>query len=201
MSKFVKIDAQNVARCWWCGADPLYTRYHDREWGNPVKNDQRMFEKICLEGFQAGLSWITILKKRESFREAFDRFEVERVAKFSDKRVRQLVKNPQIIRHRGKILATINNARRAIELAEEFGSLAKFFWSFEPKRELKFNSKRAITTGSEKMSRELKRLGWKFVGPTTCYSFMQSMGIVNDHHPDCVRWNEVRDKRSRFRRP
>lgn len=201
MSKFILTDDKNVSRCWWCKNDSLYVKYHDREWGKPVKQDRRMFEKICLEGFQSGLSWITILRKRESFRDAFANFEMESVARFSNRDVIRLLKNEGIIRHRGKIEATINNAQRAIELQDSHGSLASFFWSFQPARERKFDAKRAVTKESTLMSNQLKKLGWKFVGPTTCYSFMQSMGIVNDHHPKCFRWSEVHQLRKNFKRP
>ncbi len=190
MSKYILTDANDVNRCWWCGSDPQYVRYHDKEWGTPVRADRRLYEKICLEGFQAGLSWLTILRKRENFREAFDGFEIERVAGYSKRHVSRLLKNDGIVRHRGKIEATINNAKRAIELQEEIGSLAKFFWSFQPKQR-KFDAKRAVTAESTEMSKQLRKRGWKFVGPTTCYSFMQSMGIVNDHHPKCFRFDEL----------
>ena len=199
--KYIVRDQAGMPRCWWCGHIPIYVKYHDTEWGRPVNKDRRMFEKICLEGFQSGLSWITILKKRESFRAAFDKFEIKKVAKFSKAKVERLVKDESIIRHRGKIEATINNANRALEMIEAEGSLAAFFWKFEPAKARKFDPKRATTKESEQMSRELKKRGWKFVGPTTCYSFMQSMGIVNDHHPDCHCWKEVELLRKKFTRP
>ena len=201
MKKYIIRDDADIPRCWWCADLPIYVRYHDREWGRPVKNDRRMFEKVCLEGFQAGLSWITILKKRQTFRDAFKNFDMKTVAKFKKKDVERLLKNEGIIRHRGKIEATINNAARALEMIKAEGSLAAFFWSFEPKKARKFDAKRAVTSESEKMSKELKKLGWKFVGPTTCYSFMQSMGIVNDHHPKCHLWNEIELLRQKFKRP
>ena len=199
--KYIVRDESGTSRCQWCGEIPIYIKYHDTEWGRPVKNDRRMFEKICLEGFQAGLSWITILKKRESFRAAFDKFEIKKVAKFSKTKIDRLVENEDIIRHRGKIEATINNSNRAIEMIETEGSLAAFFWKFEPTKARKFDATRATTIESEKMSKELKKRGWKFVGPTTCYSFMQSMGIVNDHHPNCHCWSEVEQLRKNFKRP
>ena len=183
--KYLTQDASGVKRCWWCGDLPIYIQYHDTEWGRPVRDDRRLYEKICLEGFQSGLSWITILRKREAFRKAFQNFELEKVARFSQRKVDQLLQNPDIVRHRGKIEATINNAARAIELIESTGSLADFFWDFEPKTKREFDPQRGITPESQAMSKQLKKLGWKFVGPTTCYSFMQSMGIVNDHHPKC----------------
>ena len=201
MSKYIFADQKNVNRCWWCKGVDIYGKYHDKEWGVPIKNDQKLFEKICLEGFQAGLSWITILKKRENFRKAFDGFEIAKVARFTERRVERLLKNEGIIRHRGKIEATINNAQKALELQEASGSLAKFFWSFEPKRDRKFDAKRAITAESTDMSKRLRKLGWKFVGPTTCYSFMQAMGFVNDHHPSCFRFDDVEKLRSKFVRP
>lgn len=201
MSKYLNEDASGTTRCWWCGNDPDYIRYHDREWGLPAKSDQKLYEKICLEGFQAGLSWITILRKRENFREAFDGFEIEKVARFSQRQIGKLLKNEGIIRHRGKIEATINNARQALVMQEEFGTLAGFFWQFEPKRPRKFDAKRAVTPESTEMSKQLRKRGWKFVGPTTCYSFMQAMGLVNDHHPKCFRYAEIEKRRSKFVRP
>lgn len=179
-------------RCWWCGDDEEYQRYHDEEWGNPVHDDRHLFEKICLEGFQSGLSWLTILRKRDNFRAAFDNFEFVRVALYTEEDVERLLKNAGIIRHRGKIEATINNASRAIEMVEEFESLSNYFWQYKPEPSLrpqKFDyatlSKISITDESKAMSKDLKKRGWKFVGPTTCYAFMQSMGIVNDHLEGC----------------
>ena len=181
-----------MARCWWAGTDPLYVRYHDEEWGRPVVDDRRLFEKICLEGFQAGLSWITILRKRENFRQAFANFEPAIVSRFGARDVARLLKDEGIIRHRGKIESTIGNARRALELQERFGSLANFFWQFEPvpkerpKRITRETLKAMPTTSaSVALSKELKRAGWTFVGPTTVYAFMQAMGLVNDHLQDC----------------
>lgn len=178
-------------RCWWCGDDPLYVRYHDDEWGKPVYDDVRLFEKICLEGFQAGLSWITILRKRENFRAAFAGFDFHEVAKFGEKEVETLLQNEGIIRHRGKIEATINNAIRAIELVEEKGSLSDYFWSFKPVNQNTYTPPKTIagiqaqTIESKALSKDLKRRGWRFVGPTTCYAFMQAMGLVNDHIEGC----------------
>lgn len=180
--------ADGVSRCWWCGDDHEYLRYHDTEWGLPVDSDQRLFEKICLEGFQAGLSWITILRKRDAFRKAFVKFEIKKVAKFKSRDVNRLVKDAGIVRHRGKIESTINNAARALEMIEEYGTLAEFFWEYEPKKQLTIRSRAdipAITDESTAMSKALKKRGWSFVGPTTCYAFMQSMGIVNDHAKGC----------------
>ena len=181
-----------MKRCWWCGTDPLYMRYHDEEWGKPVRDDRRLFEKICLEGFQAGLSWLTILRKRENFREAFSDFNFDKVARYTSKDVTRLLKNEGIIRHRGKIESTINNAQRAIELRKEQGSLAEYFWRWQPE-----NSSRpkritpdvlktmATTAESTALSKDLRKRGWTFVGPTTVYAFMQAMGLVNDHVDDC----------------
>ena len=175
-------------RCWWCGTDPLYVSYHDNEWGFPVHDDQRLFEKICLEGFQAGLSWITILRKRENFRAAFENFDFHKVAKFTEKDIERLLQNEGIIRHRGKIEATINNAAKALEMEKEFGSLNKYFWSWKPedhnapKNTSEIAGKTEIT---KQLSKDLKKRGWKFVGPTTIYAFMQAMGLVNDHIEGC----------------
>ena len=177
-----------LRRCWWCGDDPEYVRYHDEEWGALVTNDVRLFEKICLEGFQAGLSWITILRKREAFREAFEGFDFNVVAKFKARRVNQLVKNQAIVRHRGKIESTINNAQRAIELLDEFGALAAYFDQFRPDKHPRLRRKSdsvGKTEESTLMSKDLKKRGWSFVGPTTCYAFMQAMGLVNDHVVGC----------------
>jgi len=175
-------------RCWWCGDDPLYMDYHDFEWGKPVTDDVRLFEKICLEGFQAGLSWITILRKRENFRAAFDGFDFSKVQHYSEKDVQRLLGDAGIIRHRGKIEATINNAQQAIKMVEEFGSLSDYFWSYEPeyhKRPESIEDVQATSDESKAMSKDLKKHGWKFVGPTTCYAFMQAMGLVNDHIDGC----------------
>jgi len=190
--------ADNKARCWWCGDDPLYVRYHDKEWGRPVHDDVRLFEKICLEGFQAGLSWLTILRKRENFRATFAYFDFHEVAKFDQDKVSLLLQNAGIIRHRGKIEATINNAQRTIELIKEHGSLAKYFWSFKPEGNTYTDNDKSTytpptnrsdiptqTKESIALSKDLKLRGWRFVGPTTCYAFMQAMGLVNDHINGC----------------
>jgi DNA-3-methyladenine glycosylase I len=184
--------ADGRVRCWWPGHDPLYVRYHDEEWGRPVRNDHRLFEKICLEGFQSGLSWLTILRKREHFREAFEGFDPARVARYTARDVSRLLKNAGIVRHRGKIESTINNARRALDLIEERGSLAKYFWGWEPPAKerpavLSYDVLRATSTtpSSVRLSKELKARGWTFVGPTTVYAFMQAMGLVNDHVEGC----------------
>jgi DNA-3-methyladenine glycosylase I len=195
-------------RCWWPGADASYLRYHDDEWGCPVADDHRLFEKICLEGFQAGLSWLTVLRKRPRFREVFFDFDFERVAEMQDEDVERLLGDPGIIRHRAKIASTIHNARRARELAEEAGSLAAFFWSFEPapeERPARFDasalSQLSKTPTSARLSKALKDRGWTFVGPTTAYAFMQAMGLVNDHLEGCFARPGVEAARRRFRRP
>jgi DNA-3-methyladenine glycosylase I len=195
-------------RCAWCGADPLYRRYHDREWGRPVRDDVRLFEKLCLEGFQSGLSWLTILRKREHFRAAFAGFEIERVARFGERDVERCLADAGIVRHRGKIESTVNNARRALELIEEHGSLAAWLWRFEPpasERPARVTWPALLampkTPTSTALSKELRRRGWTFVGPTTCYAFMQAMGLVNDHIEGCDARAEVEAARARFRRP
>jgi len=195
-------------RCAWPGNLPDYIAYHDNEWGSPVADDRRLFEKICLEGFQSGLSWLTILRKRDNFREAFDGFDFDRVAQFTEADVERLLANAGIIRHRGKIVSTINNARRARELADEAGSLAAFFWRFEPGADqrpevvdlahLRANPTTAV---SVRLSKELKKRGWSFVGPTTVYAFMQAMGLVNDHLEGCTCRHKVEAQRAAFRRP
>jgi DNA-3-methyladenine glycosylase I len=193
-------------RCAWYGKDEFYQAYHDREWGRPVEDDVRLFEKICLEGFQSGLSWITILRKRENFRKAFDGFRIERVARYTDTDVERLLLDAGIIRHRGKIVSTINNAKRAKELTGEFGSLAAYFWSFEPKegdRPKRIDRAAVVpsTPVSTAISSDLKKRGWTFVGPTTVYAFMQAMGMVNDHIEGCICRAEVERDRKRFKRP
>jgi len=200
-SKYITIDTMGVPRCWWCGNDPLYVRYHDNEWGRPVDDDNRLFEKLCLEGFQAGLSWITILRKREAFRKAFKHFEIAKVARFSDFDVEKLLTDEGIVRHRGKLESTINNAKLAQVMIRERGSLAAFFWQFEPARPRKFDANRGLSDESKRMSKTLKKMGWSFVGPTTCYSFMQAMGMTNDHHPGCVHHAEMELLRKKFKRP
>jgi len=182
-----------VFRCRWCAASGEYVVYHDHEWGFPVGEDRRLFEKICLEGFQAGLSWLTILRKRDAFRSAFADFDFARVARFGTRDVERLLGNAGIVRHRGKIESTINNARRALDLVEEFGSLAAYFWSFEPDGgtrpdRLTWARLKTMTRSpeSDALSGDLKRRGWSFVGPTTLYAFMQAMGLVNDHLDGCA---------------
>lgn len=175
-----------LPRCAWCADIPEFGPYHDNEWGFPVVDDGRLFEKICLEGFQSGLSWRTILNKREAFRAAFHGFDFYTVAKFTERDVEELLQNASIIRHRGKIEATINNARRAIELVAETGTLAAYFWSFEPDpKTLPAPQSQTTSPASIALSKDLKRRGWKFVGPTTMYAFMQAMGLINDHELNC----------------
>jgi len=197
-----------MKRCWWPGEDELYIAYHDREWGRPVVDDRRLFEKICLEGFQSGLSWITILRKRENFRKAFKNFDPAVVAKFGARDVQRLLKDAGIIRHRGKIESTINNAGRALDLIDEKGSLAAYFWSWEPEatsRPKKITrdaiKTMSITEQSIALSKDLKKRGWTFVGPTTCYAFMQAMGLVNDHVDDCFVRREIEQARKKLTRP
>jgi len=197
-----------MKRCSWPGEDPLYVRYHDEEWGRPVTDDTRLFEKICLEGFQAGLSWLTILRKRENFRKAFKGFAPAAVARFTAKDVQRLLKDAGIIRHRGKIESTINNAKQALSMIDEKGSLAAYFWSWEtPAAERPRTVTREVlvkmttTAQSIAMSKDLKKRGWSFVGPTTSYAFMQAVGLVNDHLYDCDVRAEVEQYRARLKRP
>ncbi len=204
----ITIGEDGIGRCAWHGGLEDYRRYHDEEWGRPVTDDFRLFEKICLEGFQSGLSWLTILRKRENFRAGFAGFDFEKVATFGEEDIARLLADAGIIRHRGKIVSTINNAARAIELRDEFGSLAKFFWSFEPGAHerptvmdlatLRANPTTAI---SVKLSKNLKKRGWTFVGPTTVYAFMQAMGMVNDHLDGCFCQPQVDEMRLKFKRP
>lgn len=179
-------------RCWWCGTDPGYVAYHDVEWGTPVTDDVRLFEKLSLEGFQSGLSWLTILRKREHFRAAFAGFDPIRVARFGARDVTRLLGDASIVRHRGKITAVIDNAKRYPELCDEFGSLAGFIWSHQPAREerparLTRHAIPSQTASSVTMSKALKARGWRFVGPTTMYALFQAMGLVNDHLEGCFR--------------
>ena len=173
-------------RCWWGCEPPEYRRYHDAEWGFGVTSDHRLFEKICLEGFQAGLSWLTVLRKRENFRDAFSGFDPERVVEYRDRDVEMLMGNAGIIRHRGKIRSVINNAARALEMAARHGSLAGFFWEWAEFESVPLRSAPpGFTDASSVLAKELRRRGWTFVGPTTCYAFMQAMGLVNDHLDGC----------------
>ena len=189
-------------RCAWCGTIDGFFPYHDTEWGFPVTDDQRLFEKICLEGFQSGLSWRTILTKRENFRRAFKGFDFNRVAKFTEKDVECLLQDASIIRHRGKIEATIKNAKRAVQMIETEGSLAAYFWRWEPDPEtLPAPQTNSTSPESIALSKDLKKRGWKFVGPTTVFAFMQAMGLINDHVEDCVTREEVEKARKAFKRP
>ena len=206
MSKTI-VGADGKARCRWCAAAPEFLTYHDTEWGFPVADDQRLFEKLALEGFQSGLSWRTILAKRENFRAAFRDFDIDLVARFGARDVKRMLADAGIVRHRGKIEAVINNAKRARELVEREGSLAAFIWRYEPdaKKLAKAHSAstRAVSTSAESvaLSKDLKKLGWAFVGPTTVYAFMQAMGLVNDHVEDCVIHRKVAKARKSFKRP
>lgn len=204
----VVVGDDGVARCWWCAGDPLYESYHDTEWGRPVADDSRLFEKLSLEGFQSGLSWLTILRKRDNFRRAFKSFDIESVARFNARSVQRLLTDAGIVRHKAKIEATITNARRCIDLIEEFGSLAAYVWRFEadPKsrpRTLNRATLTQLSTSDEAaaMSKDLRRRGWTFVGPTTAYAFMEAMGLVNDHLFACDAREEVEAERKRFVRP
>lgn len=191
----------DVVRCRWGAMPPDYIQYHDEEWGRPVTDDAALFEKVCLEGFQAGLSWLTILRKREHFRDAFLGFDFERLVRFGASDVDRLLKNAGIIRHRGKIEATLNNAHRAVELADEFGGLAPFFWEFASTSPRSGAEVPATTAASEALSAELRSRGWRFVGPTTMYALMQAMGLVNDHAPGCAFRDACERERKAFLRP
>jgi DNA-3-methyladenine glycosylase I len=189
-------------RCRWCDAAPEFLAYHDSEWGFPVSDDHRLFEKLCLEGFQSGLSWRTILAKRDNFRAAFHNFDIDRIARFTQRDVNRLLKDEGIVRHRGKIEAVINNAQRAKELIKHKGSLAAFIWRYEPdKKQLAKPQAASTSAESIALSKELKKQGWKFVGPTTVYAFMQAMGLINDHVEDCVIRAKVERARKQFKRP
>jgi DNA-3-methyladenine glycosylase I len=198
-----------VVRCWWGGGDDVvYRAYHDHEWGRPVTDDVRLFEKLALEGFQAGLSWLTILRKRDAFRRAFAGFDFRRVARFGERDVDRLLGDASIVRHRGKIESTINNARRAAELVDAEGSLAAFVWRFEPSaadRPRRVDRAALLglsqTDASRSLARELKRRGWTFVGPTTVYAFMQAMGLVDDHLEGCAARAGVEEARAALTRP
>jgi DNA-3-methyladenine glycosylase I len=200
------VGPDGVARCFWADSAPEYRAYHDEEWGFPVADDVRLFEKLSLEGFQAGLSWLTILRKREAFRQAFDGFAFARVAAFGEDDVQRLLQDAGIVRHRGKIEAVINNAGRCIELVAAEGSLAHYVWEFAPtsrSRPLTLAELSQFTTtdASKAMAKDLKRRGWRFVGPTTVYAFMQSMGLVNDHIDGCAAYPRAERARAAFTRP
>jgi len=197
-----------IRRCAWCGDDPVYVAYHDQEWGYPVAEERRLFEKICLEGFQAGLSWRTILMKREAFRKGFAGFDIDRIARFGARDIARLLGDAGIVRHRGKIASTINNAQRARETRAEFGSLAAYFWQYEPpetERPRRVTpvvlATMATSAQSIALSKDLKKRGYTFVGPTTVYAFMQAMGLVNDHVDRCIARAAVTAARASFRSP
>ena len=195
----IEVGGDGLDRCWWGLSPPDYAAYHDDEWGRPVDDDRLLFEKLILEGFQSGLSWLTILRKRDAFRSAFAGFDYETVAAFGDGDVERLVGDAAIVRHRGKIESTINNARRAVLVADEFGSLGAFFWSFEPQALPPVLQ--PTTPESTAMAKELKRRDFSYVGPTTAYAFMQAMGIVNDHLEGCIVREQVEQERALFVRP
>ncbi len=199
MTNFI-IGEDGKKRCKWANADALYIDYHDNEWGVPTKDDFILFEKLCLEGFQSGLSWRTILGKRENFRKAFDNFDFNKIAKYDDLKIAELLQDAGIVRHRGKIEATINNAKRAIEMVEKHDSLAKFLWQFEPSKNAPAQSA-SISESSITLSKALKKLGWKFVGPTTIFAFMQACGFLNDHIEECHAWQKIDQMRKNFTRP
>ncbi len=197
-----------VARCFWAASAPDYAVYHDEEWGRPQGDDRRLFEKICLEGFQSGLSWLTILRKRPAFRRAFRDFDPTAVARFDERRVAALLEDAGIVRHRGKIESTINNARRCLELQEACGSLAAYVWRFEPparERPRRFTraalAKLTESAASRALSKDLRRRGWSYVGPTTLYAFMQAVGLVNDHLEGCPAREACAAARARFEPP
>jgi DNA-3-methyladenine glycosylase I len=205
---YLRTADDGITRCWWGCGDADYQRYHDDEWGRPVTDDHRLFEKICLEGFQSGLSWLTILRKRENFRAAFCGFDFEKVASFGEPDVERLLHDAGIVRHRQKIEASINNARRAIEVAEAFGSLSAYLWQWEPAAAEPHIGEGdytypipSVTRTSTALSKDLKQRGWKFVGPTTAYAFMQAMGMVNDHIPGCAVHASVATLRDALVRP
>ncbi|WP_457942831.1 DNA-3-methyladenine glycosylase I [Vreelandella alkaliphila] len=200
MPDFIAPD--NLPRCQWCGGAPEFLPYHDNEWGFPVVDDQRLFEKLCLESFQSGLSWRTILNKRENFRAAFHHFDFHHVARFGEEDVQRLLQDAGIIRHRGKIEAVINNAQRALEMVKQEGSLAAYFWRFEPTLD-SLAAPQTQTTSPESiaLAKDLKKRGWKFVGPTTAFAFMQAMGLLNDHSPTCITREQVEQARQQFQRP
>lgn len=201
-------DATGQTHCTWRTAAPEYPRYHDHEWGVPVADDSQLYEKICLEGFQAGMAWITILRKREQFRAAFEGFDFRRVAQYGEADIARLMNDPGIVRNRAKIVSTINNARRACELVEETGSLAHWIWAFEPAEaerpavvDMAYWTGNPTSPASVRLSKALKKRGWTFVGPTTMYALMQAMGMVNDHLEGCACRAQIEDLRRQFKRP
>lgn len=193
-----------MERCFWAGEDTENVRYHDEEWGRPVVDDNRLFEKLSLEGFQSGLSWLTVLKKRPQFRKQFKNFDIKKVAKMTEADVERLLQDAGIIRHRGKIVSTINNASRALELQKEFGSLSAYIWRFEPEARtapVVAGSIESETEASRALSKDLRKRGWSFVGPTTMYALMQAMGLVNDHTHNCFAREECEAERAALKRP
>ncbi len=201
-------DAAGHIHCSWRTSGPEYPRYHDDEWGVPVADDVQLYEKICLEGFQAGMAWITILRKREQFRAAFEGFDFRRVAQYGEADIERLMQDPGIVRNRAKIVSTINNARRACELVDETGSLARWLWAFEPGDEerpavvdLAYWTGNPTSPASVRLSKALKKRGWTFVGPTTMYALMQAMGMVNDHLEGCACRSRIEELRCLFKRP
>lgn len=204
----LQTDKKGIQRCWWCGDDKDYQQYHDEEWGRVVTDDIFLFEKICLEGFQSGLSWLTILRKRDNFRQAFDGFDFNKIATYTDKEVARLMADAGIVRNLKKIQATINNAQQATAMVTEFGSLAHYFWQWEPTTREPHNGKGdydfpipSVTKTSQALAKDLKKRGWKFVGPTTAYAFMQAMGLVNDHIIGCASYSSVENCRKALTRP
>ncbi|MEB2648939.1 DNA-3-methyladenine glycosylase I [Pseudomonas sp. C 49-2] len=201
-------DETGQTYCTWRTAAPEYPRYHDQEWGVPVADDIQLYEKICLEGFQAGMAWITILRKREQFRAAFEGFDFRRVAQYGEAEIARLMQDPGIVRNRAKIVSTINNARRASELVDESGSLARWLWAFEPNEDerptrvdMAYWTGNPTSPASVRLSKALKKRGWTYVGPTTMYALMQAMGMVNDHLEGCVCRPQIEDLRRQFKRP
>jgi len=189
-----------IIRCHWAGDDLLYQHYHDHEWGRPSQDDIKLFEKMCLEGFQAGLSWLTILRKRDNFRQAFAGFDFNKIVYFDEQNILHLLQNKGIVRHRGKIEATINNAHRSLEIVDEFGSLAHYIWQWQPHAPEPHIGKGtyhhpipSITKSSQALSKDLKQRGWKFFGPTTAYAFMQAVGLVNDHIKGCAYQSSIKE--------
>jgi DNA-3-methyladenine glycosylase I len=202
------VGVDGLPRCWWCVGDPVYESYHDLEWGRPVDEDGRIFEMLSLEGFQSGLSWLTILRKRDNFRKAFRSFDVRSLSRFTDRSVDRLLLDPGIVRHRAKIEATINNAKRCVELMTEFESLGAYVWSFEPDLRSRPASpdwaelaRLGVIPEAKALSKDLKRRGWSFVGPTTVLSAMEAIGLVNDHVDGCHFRREVERARAVFARP
>jgi DNA-3-methyladenine glycosylase I len=204
----IAVGQDGKPRCWWGAGDDLYRSYHDSEWGRPVSDDRRLFETLCLEGFQAGLSWLTILRKRDNFRAAFAGFQPDAIARFTAEDIDRLMLDAGIVRNRAKVEATVNNARRYSDLVERFGSLAAYAWGFEPdpgSRPAFLDQatlmRIANNAESKAMSKDLLKQGWRFVGPTTVYAFMQAMGLVNDHLEGCAIRAEAELERQRFQRP